>query len=355
MINFKVFEQARQKHPRSEAMPFMAELRQQMRSHQPYQGLRLLHHIHLTIETVFKVEPLLLAGAELTVSCPNFIKPNPEAVEILLSANVEVNLEGNFEDNYDICLDLYGELPTLITPSQGVVELTKLDNDIYQSLDIPYPLISVDDSSLKNIETFYGTSKAFVKAFHQLTNESLVDKNLIIFGCGKVGKGLVNELLGLTKELVIVDKNPKILEQLRARGIKGLQAEDLDGIRAALKEAFCVVTCTGVNGVLSKEYDLEKEDFSGKYLANIGAEDEFGDNFSEAEVLFKKAPINFSLAEPTPVQTLDPVFYAHNIAIDLILSNKLEPGYHSFPSHLAQEIIEKWGNYHDQDIAFLRE
>ncbi|NEP37309.1 MULTISPECIES: hypothetical protein [unclassified Moorena] len=44
MIDFKVFEQARQKHPRSEAMPFMAELRQQMRSrsvaygqsHQPY-------------------------------------------------------------------------------------------------------------------------------------------------------------------------------------------------------------------------------------------------------------------------------------------------------------------------------
>jgi len=120
-------------------------------------------------------------------------------------------------------------------------------------------------------------------------------------------------------------------------------------VEAAVSEAFCVVTCTGIKDVISDSY--RREPFVGKVLANVGTHDEFGHKFAPEETLFNKRPINFCLEEPTTVQFLDPAFYAHNKAIQLLIgSDPLPPGVVPFPRDLDEDILQRWCSHHKQEL-----
>ena len=60
--------------------------------------------------------------------------------------------------------------------------------------------------------------------------------------------------------------------------------------------------------------------------------------------------MNFSLDEPTAFHYLDPVFYSHNLGVDLILSKQISHGYHAFPDDLAQGILHKWQGIYNENL-----
>ena len=94
------------------------------------------------------------------------------------------------------------------------------------------------------------------------------------------------------------------------------------------------------------------EDFGGcKYLANMGTDDEFGDNFRNSDVLCNKTPINFSMEMPTSHRYLDPVFYAHNSIIDLLLSDKFTKGFHGLPHDFDKSIVNRWLQLYEEDVS----
>ena len=78
----------------------MQEQRQQVQQTQPYRGLKILHNIPLTLESLFKIENLLLGGADLTVTSPSFMQPKPLAIKILKQAKVKIQIESNFADDF---------------------------------------------------------------------------------------------------------------------------------------------------------------------------------------------------------------------------------------------------------------
>ena len=129
----------------------------------------------------------------------------------------------------------------------------------------------------------------------------------------------------------------------RSFGIKTINPENKRDVKEALSETDIVVTATGKKGILES---YSKEWFEGKILANMGILDEFGVNFHEDEILNKKSPVNFILDDPTPIQYIDPEFYAHNIAaLDIF---DLPDGVSDlFPSR-DQEIIRRWCQYHQE-------
>ncbi len=349
VINFSILEQVANRYSRREA-PFLFELREKMADEKPYKGLRVMHNVPLTLTTIIKIEALLLGGADVTVSSIKTVSPHPEALKILNRAGVKVDLSKVSCGDFDIYSDCCGELAENSPPAYGAVELTRTGAQIYKNIDLTYPVLSVDDSDLKRLETV-GTGEDFVRAFHAITQTRLDGKKVVLFGYGKVGKGIVKALKKLTDKIRVVDVNPLVVAKLISNNIKGILLEDLITNKKELSDADCIVTVTGQKDFISTFFN--KEDFGRAFLANMGALDEFGPRFSADDVLANKQPLNFILEEPTRLRYLDPIFYAHNIAIDILLSKKVANGFFPFPNDIAFQILEKWAIFHSENIAEL--
>ena len=354
MINLDAFKVAINKFSKND-MPFLSELRAKAKREKPYQNLKLLHNIPLTIEAVIKMEALVLGGADVTASCITFLEPHAEALSVLKAANIKVQVEHAFDDDYDFGLDCCGELVNLLTPRIGAVELTQTGSEIYKRAAPSYPVISVDDSKIKFLETLFGTGDGFLRAFLQATHSAIYDKKFVIFGYGKVGKGIAHALIKFTDNIVIIDSNPEARLSAIKRGISAIDPENTEKIKSVIGQAYCIVTATGIRDLLSEIYQLQKTDFKNAILTNMGGVDEYGRNFEYQDVLFDKKPINFCITEPTTMKYLDPILYAHNISIDLILSGNMQNRYNQFPNDLALAILDKWAYLHHENFTDLEQ
>lgn len=347
-IDFSFFEAIRVSFNRRD-MPFLNSLRKQAIEKKPYLGLKIYHNTPLTKATVLKIEPLLLGGGEVIVSNVSCLESDIKLIEGLKKSGVKVDLEKKHTDNVDIFLDCSAEMLEYQPPRIGYVELTQTGTLRYKKQPFSKSIISVDDSPIKTLETI-GTGDGFVRAL-KCIERNLVKYKVILFGCGKVGRGIHVNLLKEKSDVTLVETDKRIISSLRNLGYKCLDIKDVERIKWELLEANCVVTATGVEGLLSTYF--EREDFPEKcLLANMGAVDEYGDKFSEGDVRYGKRPINFSLECPTQLMFLDPVFYAHNISIDYLVNGdeKFKAGYNPFPHSKALKIYRQWQLYHSVNL-----
>ncbi|EKE00931.1 MAG: hypothetical protein ACD_21C00250G0004 [uncultured bacterium] len=348
MINHAMFNEVWGRFD-SQHIPFLTRLKQKMETSQPYKGLKIFHNIPLTFETVIKVDSLLLGGADVVVSGVSVISPNKAAMGFLERANVKVDLDKKIDGGFNAYLDCGAELLNFPAPSLGTVELTQTGSVIYRDHPIPhsYPVISIDDSPLKHLETI-GTGHSCVEAVSKLTKQPIDNKKFMVFGYGKVGRGIVKALKNYTNEVVVVESDQKLINTLAKMNLNVINASSVGDIKRELADTHCVITATGKKGCVSEI--LDREDLAGIHLANAGVEDEFGAKFTTDDVLYAKQPVNFSLDVPTVLHYLDPVLYAHNIALDLLIANEFPSGYHQFPDYLAKEIMQEWEQLHDADL-----
>jgi adenosylhomocysteinase len=353
-INFKPFLKARETQ-KIQDIPFLSELRSFMKTNKPYQGLRILHNTPLSIETVCKLETLALSGAELTITGSISVHPStrPLAIKLLRDTGIHLELDHQKLKNqtYDFCLDVCAELYNLINVKLGYVELTQSGEQWLQQQKLNIPVLSINDSIIKKLETFYGTGEGFLRALRKLINSDLRMLKVLQFGFGKVGQGVAHFLQPHVSNITIVDISPQSLNLSRSKGLKSIDARNTNKVLNELKEASLIITATGIHGFVSKNYPRNL--FDGKILANIGALDEFGELFLENEVLFNKQPINFSLQTPTLMRYLDPIFYAHTLGPNIILQYDLQPGYHSLPKKVDQEILNLWSHMHQEDLSHI--
>lgn len=323
-----------------DSMRLLSEQREELRLTKPYIGLTILQNVPLTMSTVFKVEALAIGGAEVTSFASNVIPPDKNAISLLREANFQVVDTLDFKHGFDLHLDCCAELRNLKNPRVGAVELTQSGSMLYKEANLDYPIISVDDSKLKVLETFLGTGDGLARALDSKFGSLKTGKSFVIFGNGKVGKGIIYALQKFTDDITVIDLKSGFTNQ--KPGIKYIEATDKEAVKAAIKNCFAVITATGKQHLLTKIYDLKAKDFGGAILINMGAEDEYGPNFKDSEVEFNKKPFNFSLEMPTALRYLDPIFYAHNMSIDLLLAKKVTNGYNPFTDELATKILNKW-------------
>lgn len=352
MINFDAFASAHKRYAKN-CMPFLYELRNLAQDKKIYRGLKILHNIPLTIEAVLKIEILLLGGAEITASCISSLSPSLDAIDILKSANVEVQIAHNFKKTYDFHLDCCGELINISPPRIGAVELTQTGSALYKNANCFYPVVSVDDSVLKGLETILGTGDGLARALMEKFGDEIFNKKFVLFGFGKVGRGIAHALMKFTDKIVVIDKNDESMQLASQFKIKYIDSTNIKMIAKEIEDSAFVVCATGVKNLMTDFYSFKKVDFNKAVLINMGAYDEYGDNFAENEILFEKKPFNFSILEPTAMKYLDPILYAHNLGIELILSGKISPGYNAFPNDLANEILKKWFAIHQENLFEL--
>ncbi|RDX36379.1 hypothetical protein DZA50_04770 [Kangiella sp. HD9-110m-PIT-SAG07] len=331
--------------------PFMHQMRQDYRRRKPFAGLTIAHNVPLTATTLLKVACLKASGASVTVTNPSFITESSVAREVLTYEGVQYAPLTELKGSFDFLLDCGAELIQQCQAMRGIVELTRTGAMRYEQLkNTDVPVVSVDDTRLKSLETCLGTGEGVYRAITELHREAIDNKKVLIFGFGKVGTGIAYYFAQKTPHINVVEMNPERLSLIESKGYQAISAELPLHVESAIKDADIIITATGIKNLLSLSY--QKKWFKGKVLANAGAEDEFGFNFSKKDILADKKPVNFALEEPTLMPFLDPIFYAHNLAIEDILCDKTA-GFRPLNRAQDQAIVQQWAYHHDWTLEQL--
>lgn len=278
----------------------------------PLEGIRVLDCTPLFRNTLAKFIPLLAAGADLTVGTHPDIPADPAVVGLAQSLGLAVRegIESAPATSFDIVLDCAAR-HRRIRSTYGYVELTHSGLAGYESC--AQPVVMVDHSPIKLLETMCGTGESCLRALHQL-GQLPDDGPMVIFGAGKVGSGIARSALAEGIAVYLVDSRETAANYVDAPMI---DLQDHDEIRAVIGRAWAIVTATGVPGALAPFSDAING--SPAIVANMGVDDEFGPAIPESRVLNAKRPVNFILKEPTLIRYMDPVFALSNAsAVDLV-------------------------------------
>ena len=370
----------------------LAKLENEWVQHLPLKGRKVLLNLHLTRITLALIDILLKSKAQVEITVlPELVK-HDNAQQSLMASGIPFLAEiPEHKKNgyYDIIYDCGAGMRQLI-PRLGMVELTQTHPKLYENMH--FPVITVDNSLTKSIETGLGTGDSLVRLINQLARQSMTalmsqavlpgsntdllhfpillsmlstaqlfsHHQFMIFGYGKVGKGIVNALESAgtpRKNIFIVEASIEIYLHAMKNGYTGLLLNkdsnihnNVQKIRSILPQIWAVITATGQAGVLSHYFSQSDCDLV-PLLINMGTFDEFGANFSPKRILNHKKPANFMLEYPTEVIYLDPIFSLFlQGGEELLVNPTLSKGLNNISPQRDHAVLSDWLAQHDGNI-----
>ncbi len=334
--------------------PFMHEQLLEWEGLQPLKNLKVVHHVPAVENTLLKIACLINAGADVTITHPySFCQASKEAIIALNKDGVRFieDLNSLKGEAFDLYFDCGAELyQTLGAPQIGAIELTGSGDEYYRQQKLGFPVMSIDRTLTKQLETVFGCAESTYAALSLLTDIDPASKTWLIFGFGKIGRGLAYYCMQHQVPVAVVD----VCEQQRVLaknlGIIAINPNDTETLKQAISTSDIIATATGKKDIMNV-YPISW--FCDKILINLGVYDEFGPLFRDEQVLNSKKALNFVLKDPTPMKYIDPEFYIHNNAALLLLGNNLSPEVHSIPENMDKQIIERWCNYHSFSLETI--
>ncbi len=313
--------------------PALRRQSQEWRRKRPLAGVRILDGTPVFRNTVAKYWALLNGGAGLTVSVGAGIPCDEDVVRQLSAWGIPVLRGGcGAEGEFDVVCDCAGAHRRM--PSRfGYVELTRSGCPLYQNCR--QPVYVADAGRIKIIETALGTGDGMLRALVQLGYREFNGRLLLLFGCGKVGRGVAWAFRRAGAGVVVVD-DPGLISP--PAGVELISRFDLKAVRAAIAAADVIVSATGIGGALA---GIAGELAASRALiANAGVEDEFGAALPEARVLNRKAPLNFILDEPTHLKYIDPSLALHNHGVVELLRGGLASGLNVPSAEVEDQLLD---------------
>lgn len=292
-------------------------LKRQMRrfaAEKPLAGKSVLDCTPLFRNTLLKFVPLILSDCRLTVGISDRVPYDEEILRFLDEVEIPYVRDDTPAEGFDIILDCDGTRSD-VTPRIGACELTGSGRYYYQDKD--YPVILVDASRIKEIETAIGTGNGFMRAMQELGHEDWKGKRVVVFGLGKVGRGVAYYCRKEGALVTVVDSAEALLRN--AADYSSVPMDRVDLVRSAVAESDYLVTATGVRGAMAR-YGLADLILSGKTeVVNIGIEDEWLDSLPKERIVNGGKAVNFILKEPTLLRYIDPTMALSNqSAADLV-------------------------------------
>ena len=317
----------------SDEYPALALYEHEWAQTRPFDGLRVLVATPVFRNTLLQYRALIAGGADLVVGIGGAengatMPCDDGVVRLLRESGIQViglqdALDAEAEGHgFDLILDCAGQF-SACHPRFGFVELTRSGVQFYEKCE--HPVYVADSGIVKRIETCLGTGEGYVRALAQLGYDFCVGadssdsngadgvgKKFVVFGSGKVGQGIVLQLLRSGASVqVVTDCSRGSSPFLDANGVPVTDCNDLDAVAALVRAADFVVTATGVKGALDRPQIVEALLASNAVLANMGVEDEYGPSVSATRVLAEKKPLNFILEEPTHLKYIDASLALH--------------------------------------------
>ena len=323
--------------------PALAAQTEEWRGSLPLNGVRILDATPLYANTLMKYVPLLAGGAELTAATHDAIPYDPAMVELLARWGVP-HVHNASGGEYDCILDC-GGVHASLDPRYGFVELTRSGFYHYQSAR--KPVILADDSRIKTIETCLGTGEGFLRGMKQLGYKDFRGCRLVVFGYGKVGRGVAYYSVREGAEVIAVDEPGTAVRP----PVKLVSRHDREAVVRAVREAWCVVTVTGIRNAMAGNGAAE-ELLRGKQLvAAMGVENEWGDTLPPERILNRNVPLNFMLDEPTRLRYIDPTMALSNAGVPELLKGSLPAGIRKIAPEIEEhywKIVERDGLIADE-------
>ena len=306
--------------------PSLRAQTERFRAERPFAGKALLDCTPLFANTLLKHVALLAGGAELTVGVSERIPHDPEIVRFLDGIGVPLLRDAaSAARPFDVILDCDGSQAGRV-PRVGVCELTR--SGIYHYATSRFPVVLVDDSRIKEIETSIGTGDGFMRAMRKFGHTDWAGRKVVIFGCGKVGRGVAYRCTRAGASVTVVDRTDGGIPFERVHAEKVVDCRDLTAVRSAVDGCDFVVTATGVRGAM-KGYGLGPilRERGEIVVAAIGIEDEWLDDLDRARIVNNGEAVNFALDEPTLLRYIDPTMALSNqSAADLLAGAFTRPG-----------------------------
>lgn len=315
-------------------------------------GCTVVNNTPLTVSAIVKMLPFIENGFRLRTSTPSFLGRDPDAIKLVRELGYDFDEKKERCEGADILLDCCAELKD-VKSAKAAAELTRTGVGVYEKEALARPVLSVDDCRVKALETFYGTSDGFIRAYKEFISPELSGKKFLVFGFGKVGKGIVRGLLEHGAACTIVDVSENALNSAFGAEAKRVAASEISSISALLRDNDVLVTATGRDNFLSETAWAQDIKASGIKLMNMGAADEFGPAFAEGDVVNGKKPVNFRLKRPTLLKYLDPVFYAHNAVVSLFYGGRLKTGLQPLPNAMDDALVREWHSIWGVDPALF--
>lgn len=337
--------------------PALLALAREWAQVRPFEGLRVLAATPVFRNTLLQYRALLAGGADLVVGIAGSDADAAGAtmpcdlgiVDVLRENGIPViGVQEALEMEaagcgFDLILDCAGQF-SACHPRFGFVELTRSGVQFYENCE--HPVYVADSGIVKRIETCLGTGEGYVRALAQLGYGYCLDsgadgagKKFVVFGSGKVGQGIVLQLLRSGANVqVVTDCSRGSCAFLDANDVPVTDCNDVDAVAALVRDADFVVTATGVKGALDVPELTAALVESRAVLANMGVEDEYGPGIPATRVLAEKKPLNFILEEPTHLKYIDASLALHAALGELLVqesANSLKPDAASVSDHEA--------------------
>ncbi len=322
------------KNYRKEEFPCLYNQFSSWQETKPLSKIKIFDGAPVFQNTCAKYAALLAGGAELTVGISDSFAYDSKIYSMLPDFGIRT-VENEFEHgDYDVVLDC-AAVHHKKKPTKGFAELTRTGVPFYH--DSALPCISVDDSKTKLLEDFLGTGDGFVRGLQASGLEGVNGKSILVFGFGKVGKGICMRLYQAGAQVTVVDNT----SQVKAfASIPMIDIKDVDGVIDHVEKADCIVTATGVAGALHGRYPVAPFMREGLLLANMGVEDEFGSAIENSRILAENKPLNFILDEPTRMGFIDGIMALHNEAALYLITNNCPSGVSKTPLELDEKILK---------------
>lgn len=364
-------------------MPVLKLIRDRFAASKPFDGIRLVACCHVTTETANLAIALKAGGADAILIASNPLSTQDDVAASLVAdygipvfaikgednatyhRHVQTALDHKphiiIDDGSDVTATLVKErqhqlgdiIGTTEETTTGIVRLKAMFNDGVLS----FPAMNVNDAETKHFfDNRYGTGQSTLDGVIRATNVLLAGKTIVVIGYGWCGKGVAMRAKGLGADVIVTEINP----------VRAIEAK-MDGFRvmpmaeaASLGDLF--VTVTGNKHVIRGEhFDVMKDgamvcnsghfdiEIDLEYLAGQAKEIKEVRNFTQEYrlnsgksviVLGEGRLVNLAAAEGHPSAVMDMSFANQALACEYLVNNKgsLEPGLHSIPTEVDQEI-----------------
>jgi adenosylhomocysteinase len=335
-------------------MPVIQAVIDRLSEERPFQGARVAVAHLLSLNSVTMLEAFWRGGAEL-ILCNPFLSPRSTATADELTANgFRFFPVTEAAERAEYFIDNAGSLGKLRTP-KAAVEVTRTGEYVYQSASCP--VISVDRSRIKYLETYMGTGESFVRGWYNLRpSDSLEGKHLVLFGYGKVGRGVAHGSRSAGARVTVVDIDAKARGRSQREGFATVDPDNEAELQAVLGGAEVVIGATGIPGTLGKNVPHDWLRANAPFLVNIGI-DEFGPEFGDEEILGgRTVPINWHLHQPTLNRYIDPTLAAQVLALEELIKHpgKYAAGLHPLPEAIDVWALQEWiSRWPDEDLSNL--